>query len=154
MWIHVKRQRENETLAQKTIDFFSKNKSIGNLSTPLPITWSPVMCAEFDQSWFFHQDKWANSCSKQCRRHQTQSSNTSFSHPLFSISQRERERLELIETLINGLNSGLYSDYAKLLNTVSLWQHTSFLPTKMMFYLNSKETTVNKIICTPWFHWE
>lgn len=33
---------------------------------------------------------------------------------------KERETSKLIETLINGLNYGLYGDYAKLLYTVSL----------------------------------
>lgn len=65
----------------------------------------------------------AQSSTKDTKR-KVQTHRFTFSHPLFSISQRVRETSKLIEILINGLNSGLCGDYAKLLNTVSLWWHT------------------------------
>lgn len=147
---------------QSEIDFYSKTNQIPweSLNTLLA-----VMCVVFYQSWFFHQDKWANSCSKQCWRHQTQSSNTpNIIQPSPLLNIPERETSKRIETLINGLNYGLYGDYAKLLNTVSLWQHTRvedwFLPTKIMFYWtayrdyveNSSYLHCGQNKCTPWLH--
>lgn len=118
------------------IVFYSKTNQVHceSLNTLLAVT-----CVVFYQSWFFHQDKWANSCSKQCRRHQTQSSNTPniIQPSLFSISQRERETSKPIETLINGLNYGLYGDYAKLLNTLTVTAHKTrglILTNKIMLY--------------------
>lgn len=81
------------------------------------------MCVQYFISNGFSIRTSEQSHAQSSTRHQTH--RFTFSCPLFSISQRVRETSKLIEILINGLNSGLCGDYAKLLNTVSLWWHTS-----------------------------
>ncbi len=89
----------------------------------------------------------AQSSTKDTKR-KVQTHRFTFSHPLFSISQRVRETSKLIEILINGLNSGLCGDYAKLPNTVSLWWHTRvdnwfwlYFGWKVVFFLSSTFAT-------------